>query len=581
MLPRHLRRGIPPAAPIGTAAPGGGGLLLLGLTAALPALVLYALLFTDEQGQLPVFVPGVAASYLLEFGLTVGLFLSPLAVLPLRTRTYAALAGAGMALLLAANFVHVLEYGELLSVGAIDALARTNLRESTEYAAGRSGTFRGALAGTAAVAAAMALLVRGISRSHRLGTRVRLLLGALGMLAVGFALHHPRRLLPTAAMKNVYAYAQYRRHYQAIQAERAAFRFGAERLVAVGEPEVYVLVIGESVRRDHLPQYGYPRDTMPRVRRLASTAVFEDVVSTASATQFAVKAMLTPASAREVWGYAGKSVVALAGEVGFSTYWLSNQDRTGDQEIVLMADEAGEVHFTNHSWSAGGRYDEAVLPVLDQVLRGPAPRKFVVVHLVGSHDMYSRRYPPAFRVFPAAGAPRPPTPAGLTPVQQAIVDHYDNSIAYTDHVLAEVIERVAATRARAVVVYAPDHGENLFDLPARWVGHGAPTLTRHEVEIPLIAWYSPAFRAGRPDRVAALERNRRQPVSADDVFFALADLLGAGFEGMDARRSLFSPTFSPRPREVLTVDGGVVSYDCLRDPQPDCEGSQVRVAALR
>ena len=112
-------------------------LVALAALVALPPALLASLLYAQAQAAYPVLATRELGLHLLSAALGAALTLTPLAFWPLRTRGYAALAAVALAPLLAVNLVHVLEYGELISLGAIDAVANTTWSEAVEFATGR------------------------------------------------------------------------------------------------------------------------------------------------------------------------------------------------------------------------------------------------------------------------------------------------------------------------------------------------------------------------------------------------------------------------------------------------------------
>ena len=537
----------------------------VALLLSTPALLLLGVVYWSYQAPLAALDLSLFREYTIRFLLSAVLAVGPLAVMPLSLRGYARLAWVGLLALFGLNMFHALEFGELVTIGSFDAVAHTSTRESLEFLANRSES------ASIALATAIALLIGGLTLIPRLapvGRRIqlreRMAVGALALLTAGVLTVQPFRLFPLSTLKNAADYAQLQQEHRSDQDARAAFSFGARSTVDADEaPEVVVLVVGESLRRQQLGLYGYSRETTPRLSRREGLVAFSDAVSASNVTQTAVKAMLTRATARDVRTHSEKSIVALAEEVGVTTTWLSNQDRTDDSDLVLIAEEAHQTRFINHSWSASGAFDERLLDLLDETLDASGERQFVVLHTMGSHEEYSRRYPERFAAYPDAQPhPRPELSSG----QQSKVDHYDNSIRYTDWLLDTVIERVAATGRRAWVVYVSDHGENLYEAPHRQLGHGMPgkTMTPFEVEVPLLVWASDAERMAEPGRTAAAEQHRALPVTTADLFYALADLLGADFEGMEPTRSVFSEAYlPPETRAVLLQSGDVRPYVCI------------------
>ena len=101
--------------------------------------------------------------------------------------------------------------------------------------------------------------------------------------------------------------------------------YGAARVSA---EEVHILIIGESARRDSWSAYGYSRKTTPNIDRLQSEFIlFKNAVADANVTICAVPILLTGMSpARFDMKAVRGNLVDLAGEAGYSTAWLMNQD---------------------------------------------------------------------------------------------------------------------------------------------------------------------------------------------------------------------------------------------------------------
>lgn len=535
-----------PAQPLAT--------LRLALLAGLPPGLLAGYLYAVEQSASTVWMPEVAGLALLSVVLSVALVLAPLAVLPVRTRVYAGAASAVLAPLFAVNLVHVVEYRELISLGAIDAIASTTWAEAREFAVSRQSTVVAAFALALVLGGAFAWLVRSIPSTARPPWVLRGGTAAAGLaaLAVLGAMKDPPRVFPLSTVKNTYDLVQQRKAYASLRQARAGFTFGATAPDSASAQTV-VLIIGESLRRRQLAQYGYGRNTMPLTSRRPAL-VYEDVVSTTSQTQYSVKAMLTSASAETVVQHADRSVLTLAREAGYQTWWLSNQDRTFDTEVALIAGEADRTVYTNHSWSAERQYDEALLGPLAEALADPAPRKLIVLHLVGSHEHYSRRYPPEQAYYSRAA---PSTTDRAEATRQALIDQYDDSVRYTDAVLARMLARLDRQPEPWLAIFLSDHGEHLHDTAAGLVGHGMPEIGLPEVEVPLLIWGSPAHRAQYPETWDALRANRAVPTTSADLFFAMASILEVHYPAMDPTQSFASEHYAPRARMLLTVHGTV------------------------
>ncbi|WP_182853130.1 sulfatase-like hydrolase/transferase [Arsenophonus endosymbiont of Aleurodicus floccissimus] len=86
--------------------------------------------------------------------------------------------------------------------------------------------------------------------------------------------------------------------------------------------DTYVMVIGESARRDFMHVYGFPINNTPFMDS-ANGILFNHYISAASSTIPSLTSSLTQAPKL------ANSVIALAKKWGFTTYWLSNQGAVG------------------------------------------------------------------------------------------------------------------------------------------------------------------------------------------------------------------------------------------------------------
>jgi glucan phosphoethanolaminetransferase (alkaline phosphatase superfamily) len=222
-----------------------------------------------------------------------------------------------------------------------------------------------------------------------------------------------------------------------------------------------------------------------------------------------------------------------------------------DSAVSVYAYEADEVRFFNvGSWGDPGGYDEVLVPPLRDMLAASKQNLFVALHTMGSHSRYTYRYPPAFEIFkPAAALP--------SSSDAELANAYDNSILYTDHLIAEVIAELRATGAIAAVFYTSDHGEDLPNQACRQFGHGYPD--RPNFLIPALYWYSDAYARAYPERVRQLREHANARLTTENTFESMIDLAGLTFPGHDTTRSIVNPAFVPRQRLVNAM--GVVDFD--------------------
>jgi len=346
---------------------------------------------------------------------------------------------------------------------------------------------------------------------------------------------------------------QYRREWNRMRAEAAqfrAFRFHAHRIGApLPQRQVYVLVIGESSRRANWQLFGYGRATNPELSKLRNLVPITHFISTWPESIAAIPMILTrrkPAMAWDVpWHEA--SILRAMQEAGYETYWISNQQAIGefDSPVSMYAYEARHVEWLNHaSWTAPGSYDGDLIRPLEDALHGSGRDLFIVLHMMGSHVKYDYRYPAGFQHW---------KPTQLSPPDQGsnierARNSYDNSILYTDHVLAGIIDALKASGAVSALWFESDHGELIPTATCDKEGHGVGTVA--EYEIPALFWYSDSYEAHFPSRVRTLRAHAGARTLSADTFESLVDMAGVTFPTHDESWSLFSPQWRYHTRWV-------------------------------
>jgi heptose-I-phosphate ethanolaminephosphotransferase len=350
---------------------------------------------------------------------------------------------------------------------------------------------------------------------------------------------------------------------------RADFQFPNVRLtnaeLRTSAAEIYVVVIGETSRRKNWSLFGYPRATTPRLDAIAKDLiVFDHVTSNATTTILSVPLALTRATAATPdVAQSEKSIVSLLKQAGFETFWISNQERPGigSNPISQIALEADHVSFPDDIQAGDWSVDDSnLLPRLDDALaRHAKGRKAVIfLHMEGSHFAYRERYPPLFKRFPDGQS----APRTLTRRQTALVDEYDNSVAFTDDNLRKVIDRLAQCGCKAGLVFFSDHGERLFDNGSgdTEFGHGFPTVSRQEIEIPFFLWLSNSYQEANAPLAARLRKNSSSAAELHNLFETITDLAGVEYDHRAAALSLFSDELQPPVRlDVLNMQEEVVS----------------------
>jgi len=323
----------------------------------------------------------------------------------------------------------------------------------------------------------------------------------------------------------------------------------------VRDAEVHIVVIGESSRRASWGIYGYSRPTTPYLESIRSETVFFDAATAdGNATAFAVPILMTGIGPEELHiRYIQGNLVDLAKEAGYFTSWLVNNDASVSYLMGMKADKAVYPHSTTTSIARTSPPDGLLLPEFARQLARTDERKFIGLHLFGSHFSYANRYPPSFARWGARGTSIATGYSG-----QALIDGYDNSILYTDWFLQQVIEAARRLEVPATVTYVADHGEELPSLDGR-SGHGFTTYTAKSFDIPAFIWMNAAYRNAHPDKVEGLIANEHKLVRSHDFFYTLADIMGIRWPGYFAERSFASRSFAVDARSRYLAGGVLVA----------------------
>lgn len=291
-------------------------------------------------------------------------------------------------------------------------------------------------------------------------------------------------------------------------------------------PATYVLVIGESARRDHLGLYGYQPNTTPNMSAQPDLLVFQDMVSYGYNTSTSIPYLMTKAPDTEM----KPSFLSVFKQAGFKVYWLSNQAKYGefDSLISSYAQSADVVQFLNtHSYTmtTPDNFDEKLLPLYQKALHDKADKKLIVLHLYGSHPDFEKRYPASANKFASA---------------------YDNSIYYTDRVLQQILNGLQQHQAMTGLVYISDHGLALGEC-GEVDGH---IDAKNSYEVPFFMWFNPLWRDKNPEKYQHLIQAQPKAVYTGDLFDTLTDIAGIRFAQQALHRSFASASFQRVPRMV-------------------------------
>jgi len=289
------------------------------------------------------------------------------------------------------------------------------------------------------------------------------------------------------------------------------------------KPLLVVLVVGETARAANFSLGGYARDTNPLLKQ-RGVFYFTDVHSCGTATAMSVPCMFSDLPRAEFklsQADHRDSVLDVMARAGLSVTWVDNQSGCKKVCARVPTEEARRYH--PDSCRDGECLDDALLYVLSAKLPQVARDALLVLHAMGSHGpTYFRRVTADHEPF----KPICPTERIETCSDEQIVNSYDNSIAYTDFVLAGLIDQLAAQQARvdSVLLYVSDHGESLGE--AGLYLHGQPYLIAPDVQkkVPMLMWFSSGAASRLNVDTACLRSHLGAPYSHDNLSHTLLAL---------------------------------------------------------
>lgn len=191
--------------------------------------------------------------------------------------------------------------------------------------------------------------------------------------------------------------------------------------------------------------YGYQhRNTPNLVNQKNNILLFTQAISPAPVTLLSVPISLSNIQYEQLndKSYYADNIISLANHAGFKTFWFSNQGKAGKSTSLISA----IAHKSQNSrWQNTITYDEDLLPYLDKALQEKG-KKLIVLHLYGSHEPACNRFPEK----------------RLQHYSDNQDDNcYDSSIAYTDSIIGNIINKV--DQQKASILYFSDHALQRID----------------------------------------------------------------------------------------------------------------------
>ena len=314
---------------------------------------------------------------------------------------------------------------------------------------------------------------------------------------------------------------------------------------AGSKPRVLVIVVGETARADHFSLNGYPRQTNPQLARIPGLINYPDTWSCGTETAISVPCMFSALPREKFDADEAKhreNLLDILQRTGIQVAWRDNN--SGCKEVCNRVPTEMVFGDKNPVFCADGEcFDDILLDGLPQRLKALKGDAVIVLHQKGSHGpAYYKRYPKAYERF---------TPVCRTSElqkcsRQDIINGFDNTILYTDAILAKTIAALQAEPAVAGgMIYLSDHGESLGE--NNMYLHATPYLVAPDAQkhIPMVAWFSPAWQQAAGMQQACLQQGSKQRYSQDNLFHSVLGLMGVKTALYEAPLDMFAACRRP------------------------------------
>jgi lipid A ethanolaminephosphotransferase len=285
--------------------------------------------------------------------------------------------------------------------------------------------------------------------------------------------------------------------------------------------ELIILVIGETVRADHMSLNGYGPVTNPLLGA-EDVISFRNVTSCGTTTAISLPCMFSHLGRRQFASGvadASENVLDVLRRAEVNVLWRENNSGSKG-----LADRVRYEDFrspeTNPVCDIECR-DIGMLSGLQEHIDGVQEQDILIVlHQMGNHGpAYFKRYPEAFEHFRPVCNSAELHECSETEIHNA----YDNALRYTDYFLWNAIELLKRNddRFETALVYFSDHGESLGE--SHLYLHGLPFAfaPEEQTHVAALMWFGEEFEI---DRAAVRERADEQ-FSHDHLFHSLLGLM--------------------------------------------------------
>lgn len=318
-------------------------------------------------------------------------------------------------------------------------------------------------------------------------------------------------------------YATYQVTHKTLRSHKLFKHIGDDSHIEEPEedPELIILVIGETARADRFSLNGYPKNTNPMLS-MENIVSFKNVSSCGTSTRVSVPCIFS-IEGKDKFDLSKfkdeENFLDVAKKAGVNIFWRDNNSSSkGVADRVIYEDF---LTSQNNPICDPECRDIGMLSHLDDVINKQKKGDILIVlHQMGSHGpAYYARVPERFQKF----KPFCKTNQLDQCTNEEISNAYDNTILYTDFFLSEVIKFLKKydDHFETAMFYVSDHGESLGEHGIYL--HGMPYFMapKSVTSVPLILWFGENLIKSQNLDMNLLKLKTNKSITHDYVFHTL------------------------------------------------------------
>ncbi len=312
--------------------------------------------------------------------------------------------------------------------------------------------------------------------------------------------------------------------------------------VGAHAPKIMVLVVGETARAENFSLNGYHKPTNPELSKL-DLVNFTQASSCGTQTSVSVPCMFSGmkrSAYDEALAGHREGLLDIVQRAGYEVTWIDNNSgcKGACDRIQHYISPKDDPRYKNQC-KDGECYDGILIDALKDYLKALDLKQLkkdqlIVLHQLGSHGpAYYKRYPAAFKKF----KPTCDTNNIQNCSRESLINSYDNTILYTDHVLSTLIHTLDALPVSTGLMYLSDHGESTGENGLYL--HGTPYFMapKEQTHIPMLFWFSTTWPQQQTIK-QCLNGQKNNPVSQDNLFPTVLGLLHIRTQVLDSSLDL-------------------------------------------